>query len=538
MPSTRRSRPPPEDVSLQAPVGRGGGLGRRYWLQAGLMLGQVAILFNAGAYITMLPRVAGSLGIPPSHGTWTQTDFMTGLALGFPLSAALVQSFGLARTVRMGYLGFAAFSWGCSTADGLPAFLACRVLLGLTGGVLLPAGPTLFLNSVPLDRRDSGLSWWGALALTPYGLGTGFGGWLAEELGWRLLFQLNGAVALGVAALAFGPEETRPRPPPFDGRGLVLSGTVLFALQTILNQGNDLDWLNSDQIAAWILVLGLAVWLALGHFRKVAHPFIHLELLAHRNLAVGLTALVLGFLCFQGLLSLLIVQLQLLLGYSPALAGWVFLPLVVAKPVASLGQILLRRVDARLLASLDLFGFALTAFWTSRYDTATAFDRIVWPKLAEGVCLGAFFAPLTAIMLHGLSPVQQVQAVQLASSLRLAAGAWGISLAGIVLYRRTPFHRGRLVEGLTPLDADFVGVLGRFTQPSDPDRAALARLTKIVGRQAGILAIDEAFWLAGWIFLVLALLVWLARPTRAAMDRPTTPRRQRRRALEELVEEP
>ena len=43
--------------------------------------------------------------------------------------------------------------------------------------------------------------------------------------------------------------------------------------------------------------------------------------------------------------------------------------------------------------------------------------------------------------------------------------------------------------------------------------AALARLTRMVTQQAAILAIDEAFWMAGWVFLALAGLVWLARPT-------------------------
>ena len=50
-----------------------------------LGLGHAVVLFNAGAYIAMLPRVAGGLGIPPSFATWTQTDYMIGLALAFPV---------------------------------------------------------------------------------------------------------------------------------------------------------------------------------------------------------------------------------------------------------------------------------------------------------------------------------------------------------------------------------------------------------------------------------------------------------------------
>ena len=65
------------------------------------------------------------------------------------------------------------------------------------------------------------------------------------------------------------------------------------------------------------------------------------------------------------------------------------------------------------------------------------------------------------------------------------------------------------------------------------ETAALARLTRSVTQHAAILAINEAFWMAGWIFLGLSGLVWLAHPTRARAE-PSF----REAALEELLEEP
>ena len=150
-------------------------------LQTGLALGHLAVLFNAGAYIAMLPRVAGGLGVPPSFGTWTQTDFMIGLALGLPLSGTLTARRGFERTARAALLAFAAASAACAAAESLPPFLAGRILLGLAGGVLLPASQKLSLGAFPAHRKDLGLTLWGLLALTPFSLGTAFGGWLAEE---------------------------------------------------------------------------------------------------------------------------------------------------------------------------------------------------------------------------------------------------------------------------------------------------------------------------------------------------------------------
>ena len=506
-------------------------------LQIGLALGHVAVLFNAGAYIAMLPRVAGGLGLPPSFATWTQTDFMIGLAVGIPLSGALSLRHGLEPTVRWACLAFALASLVCAVAETLPPFLGGRIALGVAGGILLPASQKLSLGAFSDARKDLGLTLWGLLALTPFTLGTALGGWLAEEAGWRWLFYLNLPIVLLAAAVI--PESVTGKAaatPPFDWIGFALTLLCLFGVQTLLNQGNDLDWLDSLWIAALAMLAGLA---ALGLARTArAHPFLELRLLARRNVAIGLLGLTLGFLCFQGLLSLLIVQLQLLLGYSSALAGLVFLPLfVLAKPGAAIMHSLTRRIDARRLASVNLAGFALVYFWISRHDTRAAFDHILWPKLAEGLCLGTFFAPLTTLLLHDLPAPLQARAAELAGLFRLAGGAIGITLAGVVLYRRAPFHQSRMVEHLTHLDPQTLPAVQGLMRMGHTELAALGRLTRTVTQQAAILTIDEAFWMAGWVFLALAGLVWLARPTVVHGRRR---RREDRRtmALEEMLEEP
>lgn len=509
-------------------------------LQAGLALGHVAVLFNAGAYIAMLPRVAGGLGLPPSYGTWTQTDFMIGLAVGFPLSGALGPRHGLEPMVRWSCMAFALASLGCAVAETLPLFLTGRIALGVAGGILLPASQKLSLSAFPEARKDLGLTVWGLLALTPFTLGTAFGGWLAEELGWRWLFYLNIPIILLSATVI--PESVTGKdadPPPFDVAGLALTLLFLFGAQTLLNQGNDLDWVDS----AWITALAPTVALAaLGLARATRarpHPFLALDLLARRNVAIGLLGLTLGFLCFQGLLSLLIVQLQLLLGYSSALAGLVFLPMfVLAKPGATIMHGLVCRIDARLLASVNLAGFACVYFWFSRHDTRGSFDHILWPKLAEGLCLGAFFAPLTTILLHDLPAALQARTAEMAGLFRLAGGAFGITLAGVVLYRRTPFHQSRMVEHLTRLDPQTLPAMQRLARMGHTEGAALARLIRTVTQQAAILAIDEAFWMAGWLCLALAGLVWLARPTVLSPGRRNRRKERRTRALEEILEEP
>jgi DHA2 family multidrug resistance protein len=510
-------------------------------LNAGLGLGHVLVLFNAGAYIAMLPHVAGSLGVAPSFATWTQTDFMIGLALAFPLSGWLSGRFGDPRVVSAAFAGFALASLGCALARTLPEFLAFRVLLGVAGGITLPVGQRLVLSEFQGDRKSLGLAIWSLFTLGPFTLGAPVGGWLADERGWRWLFYLNiplGLAVGGVTIFLLRHRAFEPSPRRFDIVGFLLLAVALLGAQTLLNQGNDFDWWNSPWLAGLAAVAAAALLYLIPWTLAASHPVIDLRLFGSRNFTIGLIGLSLGFMCFQGLLSLLIVQLQLLLGYSSLLAGLAFLPMAVfAKPVATHMHELAKRIDARLLASLNLLGFAAVYFWISGYDRAESFEQILWPKLAEGLCLGTFFVPLTTLMVHGLPPRLQACAAEFAGLSRIAAGAFGITLAGVMLYRRAPFHQSRFVEHLTAFDPVADATLGRLAGQGFGDAAALAKLGRLVTRQAGLLALNEAFWAAGWVFVGLALLVWLARPTHLPMD--ATPQEDvRETALEELIEEP
>jgi DHA2 family multidrug resistance protein len=443
---------------------------------------------------------------------------MVALALGYPIGGWLVRRGVAVPAFLLGLLGFALLSGVCASAADFHVFLLARVLLGLVGGATLPMGQVLLLHEYPLRRKALGMSVWSVSTLIPFSVGPPCGGWIADMLGWRYLFWLNAPVALALTlllgALLYGRywRSVRMR---FDVLGFGLCVGVMLGFQTLLNEANDRDWLQTERMR--VLALGVAAMAVLWVVQawQTRRPFVDLRLLARRNVAVAVTILVLGFMIFQGLLSLLIVQLQLSLGYSSWLAGLVFLPMAVfAKPAAALMQHVLKRVDARWLVCLSMLGFAHCYSWLSQFDDATSFAALLGPKLLEGACLGAFFVPLNALMLHGLPLHLHAQAVELASLLRIAAGGIGIALQNVVLYRRAPQHLHRLLDGGSDFDyVDRVAQTMRQTVGYS-DLQTTAKVVKLIGREAVMVGIDDAFWLSSWICLGLAGLVWMARPTR------------------------
>jgi DHA2 family multidrug resistance protein len=491
-------------------------------LNLALALGHMIVLFNAGSYVALLPHAAGDLGgVLPSFGTWAQTDFMIGLALAFPIARWLSYRVGEYRLFAWAFVAYAAASSLCAISETLWLFLPARILLGVAGGITLPLGQALWLNEYPERLRSLGLGLWAFCTLMPFTIGLPAGGWIADEWGWRHLFYANIPFALAVAgvtgALLHGRGFQR-RYFRFDVVGFLLLVLVLGGIQTVLNMGNDFDWLDSPFLRSVLVVvvislICLVIW-ELGE----AHPAIDLRLFAHRNVAVGVTCLTVGFLSIQGLLALFIVQLQVLMGYSSFLAGMVFLPMIVlGGPAIVVMHELCKRFDARLLACVSFLGFAGVFYWIGLFDDPQSYEQIFWPMVLEGLFLGAFFTPLTVLTLHGLSGRLVGRAAELAALLRIAAGGFGIAFQGVVLFRRIPFHQLHLADhfggrtfvsynGLEQFSATLVGA------GLDPGMIK-SKLAAIMKQSAGILGLNDAFLVSSYLFVGLAALVWLARPT-------------------------
>ncbi len=510
-----------------------------------LGLAHIVVLFNAGSYIALLPHVSGDLGgVLPSFLTWAQTDFMIGLALGFPLARYLSGRIGDYRLLIAAFLMYSGASYLCGASETLSQFVPARIVQGIAGGITLPIAQSMLLNEYPKRLRAIALSVWGLFSITPFTVGMPVGGYIAYLLGWRFLFYLDFILTMIIVgtlgALLYG-RGFRRHHGRFDLVGFLLLMVLLLGLQTLLNMGNDFDWLDSPLLQAVAVVLVIAlpcfvIW-ELGE----RHPTLDLRLFTHRNFVIGLVCLTVGFFSIQGLLSLLIVQIQLLLGYSSKLAGLALLPLVLlGAPAIAVMHLLCKYIDARWLIMLNSLGFAWTFYWIGLFDDPHSYEALFWPMVVEGIFLGSFFTPLVVLTLHGLSGPLVMRAAEVANLLRVAAGSLGITFQGIVLFRRAHFHQlhladhfgGRLSISYDPLERMSAKLAAAGLAPSQVH----AQLGALIKQESAILGMNDAFLVASALFVLVGLLVWFAHPTYVPMS--STPAEELRELrAEALMEE-
>ena len=501
-----------------------------------LALANIIILSNIPGYTVLVPYAAGSLqGVTPSFGTWGTTDAMMGIVMGLPLARWFSARYGDYQVYVAALISFALASLACALSETISFFVMMRFLLGLAGGVALPIGQTLALNEYPERYRTYGVAFWAMQSMAPFTLGVFMGGFWAEYFNWRWLFYSNIFLSIPIAgfvyALFYGYAYPR-RIARFDPIGVVLLTLILVGTQTILNQGNDFDWFGSP----FLLLLLILVIIALPTFiiweMGERHPVLEIRLYGYRNYAVAMGCSVVGFLIVQGTLSVFVGQLQTLLGYTSSLAGVVYLMMMfLAIPMVSVVHEIVKDIDLRFLCCFNFIGFAVVLTWLGLFDKTASFDQISAPMIFFGFFLATFFAPTAALAVQGMSGQRLIRAAEELSMLRTAAGAMGITLQGVIAFRRAPFHQLDLADHLggrrfASLDL-LPQLIEKFKALGMSDQVAQAQIARLMKLQAALLGLGDVFFLGGFLFTLLALFVWLAA-------KPTMKVRKKKEKLQDL----
>jgi len=243
------------------------------------------------------------------------------------------------------------------------------------------------------------------------------------------------------------------------------------------------------------------------------HPMIDLTLFTQRNFSVCVLALSLGYLLFFAGVVVYPLWLQTEMGYTATWAGLASIPLgvmaVILSPIVGRNQ---HRFDLRMLTSFSFVIFAASCFWQSGYTTDFDFWHLIEPRFLQGIGMAFFFVPLTTMMLIGMPPQRIASAMGLSNFMRVLSGSIGTSLSISLWQDRGAQHYGQLTEHISPynpISNQYLDTVQGLTHGHD---SAIAHLANTINTQAVTLATTDVFWLSGWIFLALIMLVWVAKP--------------------------
>lgn len=155
---------------------------------------------------------------------WVASGYLLALAVSLPLTGWLSRRIGAGRLWLAALAAFTVASVLCAAAPTIELLIGLRIVQGLAGGLLLPAGQTVLGKAVGPARLGRVMATTGIVVSLGPALGPVIGGLMLDAVSWRWLFAIN--LPIGLVGLLLGLRYVprgEPEPPrPLDWSGLLL----------------------------------------------------------------------------------------------------------------------------------------------------------------------------------------------------------------------------------------------------------------------------------------------------------------------------
>ncbi|GGM43969.1 MFS transporter [Longimycelium tulufanense] len=369
---------------------------------AATILGSGMALIDGTIVNVALPWIGQELNASVSGLQWVLDGYLLTLAALILVGGALGDRYGRRRIFQIGIIWFGVASALCGLAPTLEWLVVARVLQGV-GGALLTPGSLAILQSVFVRQdRSTAIGLWSGLSGIATALGPLAGGLLVQAWSWRLAFLVN----LPVAALTWWltvrhVPETRDLEAA--GRtdltsaalGVIGLGGVTAALVEAPARG------AGDGLVVASGGIGIVALVAFLLRQHRPNPLVPLTLFGNRTFVISNWLTLLVYAALGGIMVLLVMQLQMSLGYPPMLAGLASLPITALMLLLSGGSgRLAQRVGPRVQLVVGPLLIATGLVMLRGVVPGTGYLTAVLPGLLVfGLGLATVVAPVTSTVL-------------------------------------------------------------------------------------------------------------------------------------------
>lgn len=395
-----------------------------------------------------LPRMASELHAGVSALQWIVDAYALSFAVLLLLMGFLGDRWGARRVYQAGLVLFALASLGCGLSIDAPTLIVARAVQGLAAAAMLPNSLALINRANGHDRRQRAraIGWWTASGSIAIAAGPIVGGLLLGFTSWRSIFLINlPACAIGVWLAwrmpAFAPKHVHRS---FDIQGQVLAVLALAALTAAIIQARPMGWTSPFVCAGFVVAVLAGAGFIWTEWRSDA-PMLPLHFFSRPGFSPAVGYGVMVNLTYYGMVFVLSLYLQRVLGYSALHTGLAYLPLTATFfGVNVLSGWLIGVIGARPLmvigALIDAGGFGLLLL----LDAQSSYWLMLpaFALLPAGMGLGV--PAMTNTVLSAVQPESSGIASGVLNAARQAGGAIGVAVFGAF----AGDGRAHVVEGL------------------------------------------------------------------------------------------
>jgi EmrB/QacA subfamily drug resistance transporter len=433
---------------------------------------------------TAVPTIAGALHVAPLSMKSALTSYTLSLAVFIPVSGWAADRFGTRRVFATAIATFTLGSLLCGVSNDLHLLVACRVLQGMGGALMVPVGRLTVVRTFPRSELVRAMSFVAIPGLIGPMLGPLAGGLIVSYLNWRSIFFVN--IPIGVAGVYLVhrllPDFSSPRVDKLDVTGMILFGCGIALLSYVLEVFGE-HRLSAREIAG-LVGLSFLLLAGYGHHSKLRkRPLLRLSLFKIRTFR---SAVIGGFvtrLGAGGMPFLLPLLYQVGLGYSPVASGLLIMPQSIAAMSLkmTMPHILTKFGYRRVLLSNTLIiGLVIALFAT--IGPRTPVVQIVALAFAFGFFSSLQFTSMNTLVFSDVADAETSMASTIASTLQQMSVSFGVATASLAAalfipnrFQASPsemlhgIHEALLVLGI--LTAISTGIFSKL-KPDDGDNVS------------------------------------------------------------------
>jgi EmrB/QacA subfamily drug resistance transporter len=414
---------------------------RRWWALALLGTAFFMVILDGTIVYVALPQIAADLGFPEGGVQWVMSAYLLCFGGLLLLGGRMADLLGRRRVFMAGVGLFVSSSLLCGLAWSPAVLIAARAVQGVSAAIMAPTALSLVMTVFPEGaERNKALGFWGGIGGIGGTAGLLIGGPVTDSLGWQWVFFIN--IPAGLAVLAFCP---RLLPESIDTDCVrcfdVVGGATVTAALALLTYGiagaSGAGWTDPRTIAPLAGSTALLAFFGLIEARSPG-PLVPLRIFRSRALVGGNLVLLTAGMSVDGMLLIVTLYAQDVLGYSPAQFGLMTAVMTVTSVIgAYTAQAVVTRTGFRPVAATGMALACTACLLLTHVSVDGSYWRdIFFGLLIFGTGLGAAFVASQIAALAGVAGRESGLAAGLADSSFNIGSALGIAILSTVAVSR------------------------------------------------------------------------------------------------------
>ncbi|PCI96006.1 hypothetical protein COB11_00575 [Candidatus Aerophobetes bacterium] len=496
----------------------------RHWLLlANIILSNVVIVISAVGTAIPMNEIQGYMAVNATKIDWVESGFLLALGVAVPLSIFFSRKFGFKRLFFVGIALFVVGSFIGGISTNYYMLISARIVAGMGGGVIFPVSLTVIRRLFKGNALKIAVTIYVAMTFgVGLGLGCIIGGFFGQLYAWRTVFLLG--VYVGIPCLLFTwilMKETGVYPTPkFDYISFIFFAlfliSTLFYLTQVKAPWNTLGFRSNFSIGCMIVSVGF-LSAFLRRYKMSKSPLFALSIFRRKEFTICCIAMAfVGVMIFGSSVSFINLLIEMY-EYERNVVGIVVSMFGFCFGLGGLIPIILGKwVKIHFFAIAGLMLVAVSCFVNHSLTLQSTPEDILLILIIRALGTSLALGPLTAISLQNMPDDLAGQASAIVTIFRQVGGAYGTALISIFSTVRFPYHLTRFAEMVNTNSAAYQDYIARYTNriigtTGTPDvlaeKYSNGYVMANISKQAYIASFDDAFFIFGWMFVSLTILM-------------------------------